>query len=429
MINHFFKNKLFRDVATLVGGTGIAQALPVLISPILTRIYSPDEFGILAFYMAAIAIIGVASTGRYEMAVLLPKKNIKAYNLAGFSVILSLAVSLVTFAIFLISGNQILDLFGFSSMSVLYITIPAGIFAFGLFQVSTFLLNRLQHYKGLASAKIARSGGVSAAQVLFGFTGFSTFGLVFGKLLGDLCSAIYAQWLANRNRAFKDGRYSWIIMKAEALTYREMPKINAPHAVSTTLSNQLPNMLLAGFFNPAIAGFYNLSFRVCYAPVMLISGSVYQVYSRSVSENQKEGDDIHRFTLSIVKKLALAAIIPFSILLFFAPSLFDFIFGAEWRIAGAYAQLLTPMLFLTFIVSPVTYIPILLGYQRKAFFLDLFYLVLRIAALSTGFFLDNAALAIAGYSIVGVLFLTYLLFWLLSLTKKHNYQKDSPYKK
>jgi len=427
MINHFFKSKLFRDVATLVGGTGIAQALPVLISPILTRMYSPDEFGILAFYMAAIAIIGVASTGRYEMSILLPKKNIKAYNLAGFSVILSLAVSLVTFAIFLISGDQILDLFGFTSMSALYFTIPAGIFAFGLFQISTFLLNRVQHYKGLASAKIARSGGVSAAQVLFGFTGFSTFGLVFGKLLGDLCSAIYAQWLANRNRAFKDSWYSWIIMKAEALTYREMPKINAPHAVSTTLSNQLPNMLLAGFFNPAIAGFYNLSFRVCYAPVMLISGSVYQVYSRSVSENQKEGDDIHRFTLSIVKKLALAAIIPFSILLFFAPSLFDFIFGAEWRIAGSYAQLLTPMLFLTFIVSPVTYIPILLGYQRKAFFLDLFYLILRIAALSTGFFLDNATLAIAGYSTVGVLFLAYLLFWLLSLTKKHNYQKDSPY--
>jgi len=429
MINRFFKNKLFRDVATLVGGTGIAQALPVLISPILTRMYSPEEFGILAFYMAAIAIIGVASTGRYEMAVLLPKENIKAYNLAGFSVILSLAVSIATFAVLLIFGDRILELFGFRPMPVLYYTIPAGIFAFALFQISTFLLNRVQHYKGLASAKIARSGGISAGQILFGLTGFSTFGLVFGKLFGDLGSAIYAKWLANRNRAFKDSRYSRIIMKAEALTFREMPKINAPHAVSTTLSNQLPNILLAGFFSPAIAGFYNLSFRVCYAPVMLISGSVYQVYSRSVSNNQKEGDDIYRFTLSIVKKLALIALIPFSILLLFAPDLFDFIFGTEWRIAGFYAQLLTPMLFFSFIVSPVTYLPILFGYQRKAFFLDLIYLVLRIAALSTGFFMDSATIAIAGYSAVGVIFLVYLLFWLLSLTKKHNYQKDSPYMK
>ncbi len=429
MINRFFKNKLFKDVATLVGGTGIAQALPILISPILSRMYTPDEFGILAFYMAAIAIFGVASTGRYEMAVLLPNDDNKAYNLAGFSVILSLVVSGITFVIFMIFGDKILELFGFRSMSVLYYSIPAGIFALGLFQVSTFLLNRVQHYKGIASTKIARSGSVSVTQLLFGLTGFSTFGLVLGKLFGELGSAIYARWLASRNHAFKNSRLSWIVMKAEALTYLEMPKINAPHAVSTTLSNQLPNILLAGFFNPAIAGFYNLSFRICYAPVMLISGSVYQVYSRTVSENQKEGDNIHRFTLSIVKKLTLAAIIPFTILLFFAPPLFDFIFGTDWRIAGFYSQLLAPMLFFTFIVSPITYIPILLGYQRKAFFLDVFYLILRITALSTGFFMDSATIAIAGYSAVGVIFLGYLLFWLLSLTKKHNYQKDSPYMK
>ena len=429
MIKRFFNNQLYKDVATLVGGTGIAQALPILISPILTRIYSPDEFGILAFYMAAIAIVGVASTGRYEMAILLPKDNNKAHNLAGFSVMLSLAVSITVFAIFMIFGDRILELFGFRPMSVLYYTIPAGIFALGLFQVSVFLLNRVQYYNGIASAKIARSGGVSVGQLLFGLTGFSAFGLVLGKLFGELGSAIYARWLANRNHAFKNSGLSWIVMKAEALTYLEMPKINAPHAVSTTLSNQLPNMLLAGFFNPAIAGFYNLSFRICYAPVMLISGSVYQVYSRRVSENQKKGDDIHRFTLSIVKKLSLAGIIPFTVLLLFAPPLFDFIFGTEWQIAGFYAQLLTPMLFLSFIVSPVTYIPILLGYQRKAFLLDVFYLILRIAALSTGFFMDSATIAIAGYSAVGVIFLVYLLFWLLSLTKKHNFQTDSPYSK
>jgi len=429
MIKRFFKNSLFKDVATLVGGTGIAQALPIVISPVLTRMYTPDEFGILAFYMAAIAIVGVASTGRYEMAILLPKDDSRAYNLAGFSTILSLAVSLFAFILFLIFGDQILGLFGFRSMSILYYMIPAGIFAYGLFQISTFLLNRVQHYKGLAFAKIARSGGVSIGQILFGFSGFTTFGLVFGKLFGDLGSAIYARWLANRNQAFKHSRLLWIIMKAEALTFREMPKINAPHAVSTTVSNQLPNMLLAGFFNPAIAGFYNLSFRVCYAPVMLISGSVYQVYSRSVSEYQKEGKDIHRFTLSIVKKLALTALIPFTILLIFASPIFEFIFGTDWRVAGFYSQLLTPMLFLVYIVSPVTYIPILLGYQRKAFFLDIFYLILRTGALFTGFFLDSAAIAIAGYSAVGVIFQLYLLFWLLSLTKKHNSQTDSPYLK
>lgn len=424
----FKKNSLYKDVATLVGGTGIAQAVPILISPILTRMYTPDEFGILAFYMAAIAIIGVASTGRYEMAVLLPKDHNRAQNLAGFATILSLAVSVGAFFLLLLYGDGILKLFGFESMSTLYYAIPAGIFAFGLFQVSAFLLNRTKNYKELAKAKIARSGGVSAGQLLFGFVGFTTFGLVFGKLFGSLSSAVYARWIANRDRAFKNSRLSWVVMKAEALTYQEMPKVNTPHAISTTLSNQLPNMLLAGFFSPAIAGLYNLSYRICYAPVMLISSSVHQVYSRSVSENHKNGDDINHFTKSIVKKLALTAALPFSILILFAPSLFEFIFGSEWRIAGVYSQLLTPMLFMVFIVYPISFIPILLGYQRKAFILDLIHLVLRTVALFSGFLLGNAAIAIAAYSFSGVLIQVYLLFWLLSLTKKHNYQADSPYK-
>lgn len=427
MLNKLFKNKLYKDVATLIGGTGLAQTLPFLISPILTRMYSPDEFGILAFYMAAIAIVGVASTGRYELAILLPKLDSEAYNLAGFSAILSFGISVVAFLLLIISGDPILDFFGFSSMTTLYYTIPAGIFAYGLFQISTFLLNRIRNYKALASAKIARSGGVSVGQLLFGFSGFYSFGLVFGKLLGELSSALYARWLASKNHAFKNSRLSWIVMKAEAITYREMPKVNAPHAVSTTLNNQLPNMLLAGFFSPAVAGFYNLSFRICYAPVMLVSSSVYQVYSRSVSENQKKGEDIHRFTLSIVKKLSLTAIIPFSILFIFAPPLFEFIFGTDWRVAGFYSQLLAPMLFLVFIVSPITYIPILMGYQRKAFVLDILYLTLRTGALFTGYLLGNATTAIVAFSGAGVLFQIYLLYWLLSLTRKHNFESASAY--
>lgn len=427
MFNLWKNNSLYKDVATLIGGTGIAQALPILISPVLTRMYTPDEFGILAFYMAVIAIVGVASTGRYEMAILLPKSHNNAYNLAGFSTLLSFGISIVAFFLFIIFGDYILDLFGFPSMSVLYYTIPAGIFAIGLFQISIFLLNRVKKYKELASAKIARSGSVSIGQLLFGFTGFSTFGLVFGKLFGELSSAMYARWLANRDREFKDSRISWMIMKAEALTYREMPKVNAPHAVSNTLSNQLPNVLLAGFFSPAIAGFYNLSYRICYAPIMLISSSVYQVYSRSVSENQKKGEDIHHFTVSIVKKLALTAIIPFTVLLLIAPPLFEFIFGSPWRVAGFYTQLIAPMLFLVFIVSPVTYIPILLGYQRKAFFLDIFYLVLRTGVLFAGFYLESASFAIAAFSGVGVIFQIYLLTWLISLTKNHNFEKKIPY--
>lgn len=413
----FFQNKFYKNVFTLIGGTGIAQSIPIIISPILTRIYTPEDFGVLAFYVAFIAIIGVVATGRFEMAILMPETDKKAKNLAAFSFLVVTVVTFLSLILFLVFGTATLDYLNFGIYKFLIFLIPLGIFAKAIFQVFIYALNRVKYYKAIAGAKITRSFSVSGIQLGLGVLGFSSFGLVFGKFLGDTLASLYGYWLTIKHKRFKNEPIEWNVMKSQATEYKEFPKFNAPHAFTNTSSSNLPNILLVTFFSSSIAGFYSLSHRVCFAPIHLISNSVQQVFSRSITERFNKNEDIHAFTVSVFKQLAIFAIIPFSILLIFAPELFGFVFGHEWKEAGVYSQLLTPFLFLVFIVSPLTYIPLLLNKQRKAFIIDLIYLMLRIIALSVGFWVGNAFIAIAAYSVAGVIIQLYLLYWILSLTR------------
>lgn len=417
MIPEFIKSDFYKNVVTLIGGTGVAQIIPVAISPVLTRIYSPDDFGLLAFYASFIAIIGVVATGRYEMAILIPDNIRKAKNLAVFSFLIVGTITVLSLIVLTLFGNELLGMLGFAEFSLLQLLIPAGILFIASFQIFIYLLNRIKNYKGIAAAKITRSFGGSGFQLIFGYTGITTYGLIFGKLIGDLLSTAYGWWLTNKAAQLKSVPLIWEEMKTEAMVYREFPKINAPHALTNTSSSNLPNILLAAFFSPAIAGFYSLSHRVCFAPITLISSSVQQVYSRSLTEKHNDEKDIHTFTVSVFKQLAILGVIPFGILMAFAPDLFEFIFGENWREAGVYSQILTPFLFLVFVISPLTYVPLLLNRQRKAFAIDIVYLALRVLALGTGLWLGNAIIAIIAFSAVGVLVQLYLLFWILSLTK------------
>ena len=108
----FTSGSFARNVLTLMTGTTIAQAIPIAISPILTRIYTPEDFGVFALYMSIASIIAVLATGRYELAIMLPKKDEDAVNIVALSIIIAFFVSLISFLIVFIFNTQITNLLG-----------------------------------------------------------------------------------------------------------------------------------------------------------------------------------------------------------------------------------------------------------------------------------------------------------------------------
>ena len=74
-----FKNSFLRDALTISIGTVLAQLIPLVLYPILARIYTPEDFGLLAIILAVIPILTIIYTGMYEGGILISESKTKGH--------------------------------------------------------------------------------------------------------------------------------------------------------------------------------------------------------------------------------------------------------------------------------------------------------------------------------------------------------------
>jgi lipopolysaccharide exporter len=413
------KSDFVTNITKLAGGTGIAQAIPFLVLPLLSRLYTPAEFGWFGVYYAVAMVTAVFVTGRYELAILLPETKREANHLTRLAEMLTLGAGLITFLVVLLFHQQIASLFSVEPIAWLLILLPLSIISLALLQVYSYRLNRDKHYNIIASGKIVYSIVLAIAQIGLGLLGYTVTGLIFGSILAIMAHVLTLR-LWNRPAFVEDEPYSKPLMKQLAVTYIDFPKHNAPHALTNALSVQIPIVLLNRFLGEAIAGLYLMAFRIVQAPVMLISTSVCQVYSQTISEMYRNGGNIYSFTLKLYFALTLLGFVPFSLLAIWGPEIFTFVLGSDWTEAGRYARFFSPAFFMVFIVSPTIFITALLNKQKKAFQFELIFIILRISALSAGIYLLDPIIAVAGYSAATMLMMIFYIRWLLKLTKGIN---------
>ena len=170
-----------RNVLTLMTGTSLAQAIPIAISPILTRLYSPEEFGCFALYMAVALIASVLVTGRYELAILLPRQDRDALHIAALAIMaLSIAISAVLLLVVLFFAQPIAVLLGDAALAPWLYWVPASTLLLGLYQSLNYWSNRKAQYKRLAISRTVQSGSAALAQLGIGYAGSGAVGLVGG---------------------------------------------------------------------------------------------------------------------------------------------------------------------------------------------------------------------------------------------------------
>ncbi|NBK99864.1 MAG: translocase, partial [Erysipelotrichia bacterium] len=164
-------------------GTTIAQAIPIAISPILTRIYTPEDFGVFALYMSITSIVSAVATGRYEMAIMLPKENEDVKSIVKLIMMLISFVALFSFCIVFFFNQALTNLFEDKTISFWLYFLPISIFITGLYQVYNYLLIREKNFTSLSTNKVIASTTNSFTQLLCGITFASSFGLLLGNIL------------------------------------------------------------------------------------------------------------------------------------------------------------------------------------------------------------------------------------------------------
>jgi len=347
------KSDFSRNVLTLMTGTTIAQAIPIAISPILTRIYTPEDFGVFALFFALTMIFGSIVNGRYELAIILPSEDEDAINIAALGIIIAAVISTVLFILILFFSQEIMSLLNNKDIYTWLYLLPISVFLIGLFNVLNYFNTRMKYYKDLSKALIYKSLVLTVIQLSIGFIYQGATGLISGLIISNFFGNMKLSKNIIQNKKLISS-LSIIKMKTLAKRYINFPQFSIWAALSSTSSQHLTSILISSFFNIATLGFYSLSEKVMGVPSALIGRSIGQVYFQHGSEEkQMTGKSIAAFKSTIIK-LVIFALPFFGILFFVVEDLFAIIFGKSWRIAGQYAKILLPLFLVRFIVSPLT---------------------------------------------------------------------------
>lgn len=417
----FSGSEFFRNVLTLATGTALAQALPILISPILTRLYSPEQFATFGLFSALVSILGVISTGKYEYALLLPKDEEQAKSITVLAFLITCTFGGITLLIVLVFHNQILVFFKNPDFSFWIYLVPLGITFTGCYQILNFWNNRNKSYKKLAKSRVARAFVSSGFNLIFGFIkvgvkSLQSLGLIVGLLIGQAMEVVMLCPFLFRNFREKKNQLKNLQIKAIAKRYINFPRYDVPSELMVTTSLQLPVLLLNRFFSQSTVGLYFHAHRILSIPLSMVGSAIGQVLFKQLSDCR---EDPTRFSDTVKKtysNLALLAIVPFSVVGCFGEEVFGFVFGSNWAEAGVYASLISPWLFFNFIGSPLTIIFSILEKQKHMFFWVMgIFLVRAIAVLIGVGILQDVYYTVLMFSIGGAVSYFLMNFYLVSV--------------
>ena len=407
-------NPLYKGAIILGSGTAIAQMIGILTMPIITRLYTPSDLGVLAVYSSILAIVGIGATLRYEFAYALPKKDEDAVNIFGLCLIL-LSITTTIFALILLFGGEFLiQYFDLSVIEKYFWFLLVGFFGMGLYTILNYWAIRQRDYERITYTKINQGVGGSISKILLGILSFGPMGLIIGHIvsqiagIGTLARAMWKKERGNLKAISLSG------MKSVAKTYKSFPVFNFPASIINTMSLQLPPLILLALYDAQIVGLYALAQMIVVLPGSLISGSMGQAYLGGASKMVQEGSrELRSFYIKTVKHLSMIAIPLIGIPALCAPFIFPILFGEVWAEAGWYCWPLALMVIANFVVSPTSRLTIY-GYNHWLLIWDF----TRIIGVIISFYLSYLLklpimLTITAYALV--MFVMYIVSALLNL--------------
>jgi len=341
-----------KSVLTLMSGTILSQGIIVLSTPLLTRIYTPEEFGGYAVYVSILYSITILASLQYDAAIPLPKRENDAFHLLSLSVLTVLGMSLLVFVVVLMFQDLVAQLFqNFHFEEYLWL-LPFSFAGFGIFQVMNSWLIRHEAYPYMAKGKVAMNLGQLFFQFVFAPIGF--LGLVVGEVLGRFCGSGTIAAFSWRYIETKWRKFSFQRMMGLAAQYKHFPLITSWSSILNVVSFHLPTLFIASSFGPAVAGWYLLAQRVLSIPESLVGFSVKQVYySKATKMVRTSNPLIISLFWQTVWKMSWVSFLIIGSLAVIAPYIFRFVFGDGWTEAGFYVQILAVLYFMQMVVGPI----------------------------------------------------------------------------
>lgn len=408
------QKKYFKDFVTILSGNTISQLIPFILAPILSRIFAPEEFAMLANFLALSTLFGIVAAGRMELAIPIPKSHTEAQNITVTGLVILGFITLLSLLV-LPYKAQISAFYDSPSLSEYLWLVPIAVFSIGLLGITNYWVLRKGNYSVLSIGKVVQALLNNGLAAWLGYIGWGVYGLIVGWITSQFVG-IFILLIASK-LTFRRKNYNVITVKSTLKEYKDFPMINSLHAFSDIFATQfILYWLITSYFGLFQLGLFSMMNKYVRAPIGLITNSVSQLFYKEASSGISENKDIRPVFFRTIRTSSIFAVPFVIVLLFFGPELFAIYLGESWRVAGVYAQYFSPVLIMLFITSPVSGIPILFNMQKKAFLFALLSHSVSLVGLGFCVFLNvELHWCILVYSSIFATSSVLLLIWYYSL--------------
>lgn len=411
-------NSALKDVSFVAGGTVISQGIAILVLPVLSRIYTPADFGIAAIFASVIAILSEISGFRYYLAIPLPKSERYANAVIVLSLFVQFIFSLILCLLLLATDLRFFTAIRLENLFQYRFLVPIGVFLISLYVTLTQWAIRTKSFSTIGKTKISQSITGNFAKVIFGLLNIKPLGLLLGEIISRASgiTTLY-KGIVSIKGVPKTTRQD--VVKV-ALKYRNFPLFDIWTALLNTAGYQIVPYLILIFYDSQTTGYFSMAFTLMAVPGALIGTAIGQVFLQKAASAQHSGN-LKELTFKAYLVLLRLSLFPILLLSIMSPLIFSIVLGKQWADAGIYAMLLGPWVMIMFIQSPLSNVFSILGLQRQALALEILYSVSRIAAFLFGTLWKDARIAILFLSLAGF-FITVIRLWyvLISTGNKTN---------
>lgn len=401
------------DVAKLSFGTVIGIASTILVSPVLTRLFPPEAFGVASVFLALMMVLAVLACLRYEHAIMMPEDDRSAAALLVASLLLALCFSALLGLLVIFFGRSIASLLKTEALNSLLWLLPFSVLCQGVYEPMRFWNTRKRRYGILSRARASVSVVQNVSKLAAGFSGFvSAIAITISNVVGYFFAAVCL--------AYTTVCSDWHLVKCVdgkdiarvTRRYVKFPAVSAWGDLLYTLSLYLPFIFLARYYDQKVVGYYSLGFQLVNIPVMVIGVAIAQVYYQRAAE-AIAGGKLAELTDNMCKRLVSLSFFPFLVLIVIGPELFALVFGAEWAEAGVYVQILSMMYVFVFIAFPLRMLCNVNERQEAVLFFNSLLLAVQVLTLCRGGSVLSARMTLIYVSMASAVLYLAFIMWLI----------------
>lgn len=411
------RSDLALNSAKLLSANVLAQIVGLLVYPVLTRMYAPDDFGLLNLFISIGGVMAIIASAEYQYAVLLPGEQKRAVAVWQVGMLCVLCVTALV-ALTIPLAAPIASLFKAPALASWYWALPVYVLLIGTWSLLNYWLSRGKAFGAVGRFQMVQTLGNAGGKLAFGTAGMLRGGLILSALLGPLVGLL---------SCFRNIRQSWSELKvfdrqecrSAAREYRNFPIFSLPRAMVNNVSGNLGMWLLTPVFGLGPVGYFGMAVTLAFRPINVISNSLYQVLFQRTSECVQKKEHIRGMFRQWLQKTSLIAGVFFVALYFVLPVLCRWLLGEGWEETGRLIQLMLPWLFFSILVAPICFLSDVFQKQKIGLLFELLLVGVRAAGLVAGILLKDFHIAILAYSAGSALVIMSQLIWLMSLVRSY----------